>query len=62
MNAPNLIELKRAQVGETQSADLNDKVTFLTLWIGLVWEPIRDVSRFKALLAKHAFAEKNAAR
>ena len=62
MSIPKFFERKRAQVGETQSTRLNKKVPFVTLRIGPVWDPIRDVLRFKALLAKHAFGEKKAAR
>jgi len=36
-------------------------VHFVTLRIDPVWDPIRDVPRFKALLAKLAVDEKKAA-
>ncbi len=62
MSIPRFFERKRTQVGETQSAGPSEKVPFVTLRIGLAKDPIRDVPRFKALLAKHAFGEKNAAR
>ncbi len=61
MSIPKFFERKRAHVGETQSARLNKKVPFVTLGIDPVWDLIRDVPRSKALLAKHAFGEKNAA-
>ena len=62
MSIPKFSKRKRAQVGETQSVGLNEKLLFVKLRIGLVWDPTRDVLRCKALLAKHVFGEKNAAR
>lgn len=61
-----------AQVGETQSAidhleqllssSGGETVSLATLRVDPVWDPIRDDPRFKALLAKHAASEKDAAR
>jgi hypothetical protein len=62
MSIPKFFERKRAHVGETQSARLRKKVPFVTWRIDPVWDPIRDVLRFKALLAKLAVDEKKAAR
>jgi hypothetical protein len=63
MSLPKFFERKGARVGETQSAGLNKTVSFVTLRIDPVRGAIRAAEpRFKALLAKHAFGEENAAR